>query len=397
MLHKDSLVPFYMCNQQAWDGFYSFMITSGLSILTKREVVELNVSIDWKPWSPLITILMTNTLKISILDQSIVRKNGTASIAIQETIETVKLADKLGYHRFWVSEHHNSTMIAGSSPELLMVKLAGETSTIRIGSGGVMLPNHSALKVAENFRMLEILYPGRIDLGMGRAPGSDRITASVLNPSNSFSEEEYLRQLSHLQAFFRDEAVTQYGPLLAIPQSVGTPEQWILGSSTGGSSLVAAKFGLGLVVARFINGNATPEITQQYRLKFEASEHFKKPACMLAIGVLCAETDEKAAALRKLYDYTILKFEQGRFEPIESFERIADYRFTEEENIRVANNKGRMVSGTPRQVKDELIRLAAEFEVNEIMVTSMTWAQEDRIKSFELIADAFSLKPSKKL
>src|ERR1700759_4616471 len=150
---------------------------------------------------------MTNRkIKLSILDQSIVRKGGTAAQAIAETIETVKLAEHLGYTRFWVSEHHNTTMIAGSAPEVLMVKLADETSRIRIGSGGLMLPNHSALKVAENFRMLETLFPGRIDLGIGRAPGGDRITASMLNPSNTFSEESYLRQLEHLQAFFRDEA-----------------------------------------------------------------------------------------------------------------------------------------------------------------------------------------------
>jgi luciferase family oxidoreductase group 1 len=125
-------------------------------------------------------------IKLSILDQSIVRKGGNAQQAVAETIATAKLAERLGYHRFWVSEHHNSTLIAGSTPELLMVKLADETNNIRIGSGGIMLPNHSALKVAENFRMLETLFPGRIDLGMGRAPGGDMITASLLNPSNDF-------------------------------------------------------------------------------------------------------------------------------------------------------------------------------------------------------------------
>ena len=152
-------------------------------------------------------------LRISILDQSIVPKGSTASEAIANTIRLVKLAETSGYHRFWVSEHHNSTMIAGSAPELLMVRLASETHTIRIGSGGIMLPNHSALKVAENFRLLETMYPGRIDLGMGRAPGGDRITASLLNPSNQFSEESYLQQLEYLQAFFHDEASSQYGPL----------------------------------------------------------------------------------------------------------------------------------------------------------------------------------------
>src|SRR5688572_14903043 len=164
-------------------------------------------------------------IRLSILDQSIVTKGSTAPQAIANTIETVKLAERLGYHRFWVSEHHNATTIAGSAPEVLMVKLADETTHIRIGSGGIMLPNHSALKVAENFRLLETMFPGRIDLGMGRAPGGDRITASLLNPSNTFSEESYLLQLSHLQHYFNDSAETKYGQLLAVPQAETVPQQ----------------------------------------------------------------------------------------------------------------------------------------------------------------------------
>src|ERR1043165_4385539 len=162
---------------------------------------------------------MTRKIKLSILDQSIVREGSTAREAVKETIETAILAEKLGYTRFWISEHHNAPSIAGSTPEVLMVKLADETQHIRIGSGGIMLPNHSALKVAENFRMLETLFPGGIDLGMGRAPGTDRITSTVLNPSNDFSEKRYLEQLSHLQHFFNDTAGTQYGRLVAVPQS----------------------------------------------------------------------------------------------------------------------------------------------------------------------------------
>ena len=330
-------------------------------------------------------------LKLNILDQSVVRKNGTAAQAVAETIETAKLAEQLGYHRFWVSEHHNSVMIAGSAPEVLMVKLADVTSTIRIGSGGIMLPNHSALKVAENFRMLETLFPGRIDLGMGRAPGGDRVTASMLNPSNTFSEESYFRQLEHLQAYFRDEAGTQYGSLLAVPQSPGIPEQWILGSSAGGSSLIAAKYGLGLVIARFINGNAAPGIARQYRQEFQPSDQFPDPRVILAITVLCADTEEKAARLRKLSDYTLLKFEQGRYEPIGAYEEIANYKFSPEELMRIQNNRGRIVSGTPEQVKEQLMALMDEFDAEEIIITTMTYDQHDRLRSFTLLAHIFGL------
>ena len=333
-------------------------------------------------------------IKLSILDQSVIRKGGTAAEALTETIKTAKLAEQLGYHRFWVSEHHNSTLIAGSAPEILMVKLADETSSIRIGSGGIMLPNHSALKVAENFRLLETLFPGRIDLGMGRAPGGDRITASMLNPSNTFSEEDYLRQLGHLQAYFRDEATTQYGPLLAVPQSAGIPEQWILGSSNSGSSLVAAQYGLGLVIARFINGNAGKDIAEQYRKRFVPSQQFPEPRVMLAITVLCADTTDKAAQLRKLSDHLLIKFEQGKYEPLQSYEEIADYKFSMEELGRINNNRGRIVSGIPAQVKKQLTELADEFGTEEIIVTMITASQKDRLHSFTLLAEAFELNES---
>jgi len=337
--------------------------------------------------------MSTRKLKLSILDQSIIRKGGTAQQAIMETIETAKRAEQLGFYRFWVSEHHNSTLIAGSTPEVLMVKLADETTNIRIGSGGIMLPNHSALKVAENFRMLETLFPGRIDLGIGRAPGGDRITSALLNPSNTFSEESYLSQLEHLHAYFRDEASTGYGRILAVPQSLGIPKQWILCSSIGGSSSVAAKLGLGLVVARFINANATAEIVYHYKKQFQPSDVFQKPQAMLAISVLCADTEEKATALRKLSDYNLLKFERGIFEPMSSVEEISTYTFSPEELFRIQQNRGRILSGTPAQVKSQLSNLAEEFDVDEIIVTTMTYSHEDRMHSFELLANAFELKP----
>jgi len=333
-------------------------------------------------------------IKLGVLDQSIVVKGGTASEAIHNTIETVKLADRLGYSRFWVSEHHNSTMIAGSAPEVLMVKLGDVTSNIRIGSGGIMLPNHSALKVAENFRLLETLFPGRIDLGIGRAPGSDRITATMLNPSNTFSEENYLRQLEHLHAFFHDEAATQYGAMIAVPKAPGIPMQWIL-SSSGGSASIAAKYGLGLVVAKFINGFAGPEMANEYRRQFKPSDQFPEPAVILSISVICAETEEKARQLRKLSNYNLLKFEQGRFEPMDSYESIADYEFSPEEELRIQYNSGRIVSGTPEQVKEQLTALANDFGTDEIIVTTMTYSQQDRLRSFQLLAEAFQLREIK--
>jgi luciferase family oxidoreductase group 1 len=330
---------------------------------------------------------------LSFLDQSIVPKGTLPSQAIANTIHMAKLADTWGFHRFWVSEHHNSTMIAGSAPELLMVRLASETNTIRIGSGGIMLPNHSSLKVAENFRLLETMYPGRIDLGIGRAPGGDRIAAGLLNPSNNFSEESYIQQLEYLQAFFHDEAATQYGPLLAVPLSTTVPAPWIL-SSSGGSAAIAARFGMGLALARFINGFAGPEIVDSYRKAFQPSREMPEPQVLLAISVLCADTEEKAAQLRKLADYTLLQFEKGNYREMSRYEDIRDYVFSDAELERIQFNQGRIVSGTPAQVRKQLDTLADEMDIDEIMITTMTHSQNDRFRSFELIAETFGLMVS---
>lgn len=328
-------------------------------------------------------------IRLSLLDQSIVHDKQTARQALQETVATAKLAEQLGYHRFWVSEHHNSSFIAGTAPEVLMVKLADETEHIRIGSGGIMLPNHSAFKVAENFRTLEALFPGRIDLGMGRAPGGDRITASILNPSNTFSEESYLKQLEHLQHFFNDTAGTQHGPIIAAPQAQTIPQQWIL-SSSGGSSQIAANFGMGLAVARFINGFASPEIVETYLKNFKPTSLQPTPQVLLAIGVLCAETEAVARDMRKFIDFVHIQFEKGNFQHFGDYDSIRKYQFSPGELERLNANKGRVISGTPDQVKEELLSLASAFGVDEIMVTVMSDMTEARRNSFRLLAQAFA-------
>jgi luciferase family oxidoreductase group 1 len=332
-----------------------------------------------------------SNIKLGILDQSIVRQGSTVQEAIQETIATAKLAEELGYSRFWVSEHHNSTFIAGSTPEVLMVKLADATNHIRIGSGGIMLPNHSALKVAENFRMLETLFPGRIDLGMGRAPGTDRLTSSLLNPSNDFSETSYLRQLEHLQHFFRDTAGTDRGFIYATPQSTTIPMQWIL-SSSGGSSNIAAKFGLGLAVAKFINGFVRPDVVEEYRRNFRPSDQYQQPHAILSVFVLCGETEEKAAEMRKMMDYILVEFEKGKFGPFPDAETVNKYRFSAVELERIRYNSGRIISGTPEDVKEQLTNLARQFDVDEIIISTMADSAENRVKSFELISEAFNLR-----
>lgn len=333
---------------------------------------------------------MSKTIKLSILDQSIIPEGKNAREAVLESIETAKLADRLGYHRIWLSEHHNSVSIGGSAPEVLLARLGEDTEHIRIGSGGIMLPNHSALKVAENFRMLEVLYPGRIDLGIGRAPGGDRITSSILNPANTFSEESYRTQLDYLQVFFRDLAETQYGKVLAIPQAETIPQQWIL-SSTGGSAGIAARYGMGLAIAKFINGNVSPAVVQVYKENFVYNLNFPKPEILVAVFVICSDTEERAIELRKLYDYMLVQFEKGKFEKLPSFESIKNYEFNDFELAAIERNRGKVVSGTPSQVKKELESIAANFDADEIMISTATHSFEERRKSFELIAEAFNL------
>lgn len=329
-------------------------------------------------------------IKLGVLDQSVVQYGKTARQAVEETIATVKLAERLGYSRFWISEHHNSSFIAGSTPEVLLVKLGDETSRIRIGSGGIMLPNHSALKVAENFRMLETLFPGRIDLGIGRAPGGDQVTAALLNPANDFSESGYLRQLEHLQHYFEDTAGTKYGRILAVPQSETTPDQWIL-SSSGGSSKIAAQFGSGLAIARFINGSVQPDVVETYRRHFMPSEQFPEPRAILSISVLCADTEEKARQMRHFLDYILVQFEKGNFNKFGNYDMIKEYEFSLEDLERIRRNSGRVISGTQEQVKEQLTQLANYFGVDEIIVSTMADNTEDRLRSFELLAEAFEL------
>jgi luciferase family oxidoreductase group 1 len=331
-------------------------------------------------------------MKLSILDQSPVRKDGTARQAILETVELVKLAEKLGYTRFWVSEHHNTGSLAGSTPEVLIAHLAGETEKIRLGSGGIMLPNHSALKMAENFRMLETLFPGRIDLGLGRAPGTDRYTASLLNPSNTFSEHDFTQQLVDLTHYLNDTAPN--GPnqkkIRAIPIAETVPDLWML-SSSGQSGVFAAHFGMAFSFAHFINPNGGPHMVKMYKEHFQASENRKQPQANFAIFVMVADTEEKAEQLQAVMDVQMLRIERGVREGVLPYEDIKDYKFSEDELERVQFNRQRMVAGTPEKVKARLKELARSYGVDEIMAVTITHDFADRIRSYELLAEMFDL------
>lgn len=334
----------------------------------------------------------TKKIRLSVLDQSPVRKGVTAEQGVQETIALAKLTDELGYHRYWVSEHHNTSILAGSTPEVLMAHLAGQTKNIRIGSGGIMMPNHSTLKVAENFRMLEALFPGRIDLGMGRAPGTDRITASILNPSNHFREQDFVEQLADLQHYFNDTAEegNVRHRIRAIPMIQTTPAMWLL-SSSGESGLFAAHFGMGLSFAHFINPFGGPQAIEAYRDRFQPSDNMQQPEATVAIFVFCSENPEKIKQHQAVMDHRFLQFESGGPRGPIAYEDVKDIAYTAAEQERIRYHRHRVITGSPSEIKLKLTWLANDYNVDEIIAVTITEDFEDRLESYRLLADVFGL------
>ncbi|XZF15030.1 LLM class flavin-dependent oxidoreductase [Chitinophagaceae bacterium MMS25-I14] len=332
-------------------------------------------------------------MKLSILDQSPIRKGSNAHEALQETTALAQFADKAGYTRFWVSEHHNTQALAGTSPEVLIAHLAANTKRIRIGSGGVMLPHYSSLKVAENFRLLETLYPNRIDLGMGRAPGGDRLTAAVLNPANSFSEDNFVQQLADLQAYLSgsSEAGTIHEKIKAMPDATTVPEQWIL-SSSGQSGYFAAHFGMGFSFAHFINPDGGPQAVKMYKNRFQPSEYLHKPEANMAIFVYCSEDEEQIRQQQAISDYRFYQLEtKGRLDPVD-YNDVKDMAYSDTEQQRILYNRRRTVIGKPDFVKARLEALAEEYGVDEIIAANITQSFQERIRSYELLAEMFSIK-----
>lgn len=337
----------------------------------------------------------TNNIRLSVLDQSPVRKGVTAEQAVQETVALAKLTDDLGYTRFWVSEHHNTGSLAGSTPEVLLAYLGSQTKNIRIGSGGVMMPNHSTLKVAENFRMLEALFPGRVDLGMGRAPGTDRLTASILNPSNQFSEQDFINQLYDLLNYFHDTAEpgTPQAKIKAIPQVQAVPDMWLL-SSSGESGLFAAHFGMGLSFAHFINPIGGPEAVAMYRERFKPSIDMPTPQASVALFVFCSEDEEKIRQHQALMDYRFNQFEKGMGLTPVNYNDIKDVNYSIAEQGRIEYNRQRVITGDPAAIKQKLTKLAANYNVDELIAVTIAEDFDDRLLSYKLLAEQFRLIPT---
>jgi len=332
-------------------------------------------------------------MRIGILDQSPVRSGGTPADAIHETLELARAAERWGYHRYWLAEHHSTPGLAGASPEVLITRVAAVTSHIRVGSGGVMLPHYSALKVAEQFRMLETLFPGRIDLGVGRAPGSDQRTARVLRQgTGALTGEDYPRQLEDLRAFLRDEvpAGHPWRGIHAMPAGPGTPELWLLGSSDE-SGLLAAHVGAAFSFAHFINEQGGAEVARAYRQRFRPSVDLAAPRSSVAVFAVCAESEEEARRLARSRDLFIVRLYTGRPAPYPSVEEAEAYPYNAQELAIAQHARRRSVVGTPDQVKERLLALAADYQADELVVVTITHDFKARLRSYELLAEAFDL------
>jgi luciferase family oxidoreductase group 1 len=332
---------------------------------------------------------------LSVLDQSPIRAGGTAAQAIAETVALAQACERWGYRRYWVAEHHSSEGLAGTAPEVLIARLAAATSAMRIGSGGVMLSHYSALKVAEAFRVLEALYPGRIDLGIGRAPGSDYKTAIALQAGPGAAGIEYFpNQVQDVLAFVADAlpADHPFAGIHAQPRGPSAPDPWLLGSSDG-SAAIAAHFGTAFSFAHFITDMAGPEIMQAYRDHFRPSRWRAAPEGSIGVFVLCAESEDEANRLALSRDLSRLRLEQGRFGPLPSVEEAVAYPYSGEERARIAYNRRRQVVGDPRQVKEKLLEFGAAYGVDEFVVVSICYDFAARLRSYELLADAFGLQP----
>jgi luciferase family oxidoreductase group 1 len=334
---------------------------------------------------------------LSVLDLSPVAVGTTASQALQRTTELAQRTEELGYHRFWVAEHHNMPAIASSAPAVLIAHLAAATSTIRVGSGGVMLPNHPPLVVAEQFGTLEALHPGRIDLGIGRAPGTDQRTALALRRTmEGLSAEEFPQELADLIGLFNGAVFTGGGlfagqeglrpAITATPGQGDMPAIWLLGSS-GFSAQLAGLLGLPFSFAHHFSAANTVPALALYRQYFRPSKWLERPYAMVAVSAIAADTDERAQWLSGPAALSFLRLRAGMPQPLASPEEAAAYPYTEREREFAQDRFSAQAVGAPETVRQQLTDLLDRTQADELMLTTMVYDIQDRIRSFELIAD----------
>lgn len=319
-------------------------------------------------------------------------QGATSTQVLHDSLELARLADRLGYTRLWYAEHHNMPLIASTSPEILIGQAAQVTSRIRVGSGGIMLPNHAPLKVAESFKMLEALFPGRIDLGIGRAPGTDPVTARALRGQSGRDVEDFPAQLAELTAFaagtFPD--AHPYRSVRAMPQDVDLPPIWLLGSS-GYSAHLAAHLGTGFGFAAHFSELPPDGPMLAYRERFVPSSSYSKPHAILTVSAVVADTDEEAQYLASSIMLSLVLFRTGKPAQLVSPETALAHPFTPMERAIWEHVLGMQIIGSPATVRRQIDELVARTAADEVMVTTSTYRQADRLRSFELLAQAYDL------
>lgn len=328
-------------------------------------------------------------LPVSVLDLVPIGSGSSAVSALRDSLELARLADRAGYTRYWFAEHHGMPSIASSAPEILIARTAALTARIRVGSGGIMMQNHVPLKLAEQFHTLEALYPGRIDLGIGRAPGTDPATSRALRP---FSPQQFAEQLAELTAL-SDGTLPKDHPFArvrVIPAGVELPPIWLLGSS-GASAEFAGARGLGYAFAsHFSNAPAAPA-ARAYREAFQPSRRFPRPHMMLAIAAICAETDDEADYLAATGDLVWVRLQRGEFAELPSPDEARAYPYTAQERSVAESYRRLQYIGTPEAIRRRIEAAAAEAGADEIMVSSIIHDPGARQRSYALLAEAFGL------
>ncbi len=335
-------------------------------------------------------------MRLSVLDQSPISEGSTGVDALRNTLDLARLTDVLGYHRYWVAEHHGGPMLAGGSPEALIGPIASATDRIRVGSGGVMLPHYSPLKVAETFTILAALFPGRIDLGLGRASGTDPMTTFALQRDRrQASPDDFPQQLAELLAYF-DDSLPEDHPFhrlaAMLPGLPELPVPWLLGSSPQ-SAIWAGDLGLPYAFADFINPGGG-ELAKLYRERFAAAGHAQGSRTAVAGWVLCADTDEEAQHLAASSRMTLRLLRQGQLIKVPPPETALRYLEREGKATTGQLPGRRAIIGAPETVRAGLEDLAAEYGAEEVIVVTITYDHGARRRSYELLADAMDLEPA---
>jgi luciferase family oxidoreductase group 1 len=322
-------------------------------------------------------------IPLSVLDLSPVVAGGGVGESLRNTLDLARRTEALGYHRYWLAEHHNMPGIASSATAVMIGQVAAATERIRVGSGGVMLPNHAPLVVAEQFGTLEAFHPGRIDLGIGRAPGTDQRTALALRGPGGLTAENFPQQFAELLAYFEH---SDQRAVNAVTAEGNKPPVWLLGSS-GFSARMAGELGLPFSFAHHFSAENTLPAVALYRDSFKPSDVLDEPYVMLGVSVVAAETDERAQYLAAPSGLTFLSLRKGRPIPLPTPEEAAAYPYTDIERVFIEDRASSSIIGSPETVLKGLETLLADTDANELMITTMVHDQEDRVRSYELVAE----------